>query len=181
MRAEIPLYAGMADIYGSWAQALLDPGRDCVPALREGIAVQVRLGQRLGLGQHLCFLAEAQLGLGRVAEALATLDDGLQFQSEQLWPQAELHRLRARSLEAAGAGDATVEAAHREAARAGSDRSSLLLRLRASRDFAAFLAARGRRAEAQAILSSALGDLPAGSDTPDRDAAQGLLASLARV
>ena len=35
--------------------------------------------------------------------------------------------------------------------------------------------------EAEAVLSSALGDLAAGSDTPDRDAAQGLLASLATV
>jgi hypothetical protein len=177
-RAEMPIYVGMADIYGSWAQALLDPARDSVPALREGIEVQVRLGQRLGLGQHLCWLAEAQLARGRAAEALATLEDGLQFRSEQLWPQTELHRLRARALEAAGAGDGPAEAALREAVQAGADRCSPLLRLRASLDLARLLARRGREAEAAAALASALPDLPGDGDCPERDDARALLASL---
>jgi hypothetical protein len=177
-RAEIPIYVGMADIYGSWAQALLDPARDSVPALREGIEAQVRLGQRLGLGQHLCWLAEAQLARGRADDALATLEDGLQFRSEQLWPQSELQRLRARALEATGAGDAPVEAALREAARPGEDRSSQLLRLRASLDLARFLARRGREAEAGAALASALSELAADGDCPERDEARALLASL---
>jgi hypothetical protein len=61
----------------------------------------------------------------------------------------------------------------------GEDRSSHLLRLRASCEYAAFLAARGRHGEAAKLLARALESLPAGADTPERDAARAWLARVA--
>ena len=177
-QANIAIFAAVAELFGGWARALLEPAGEGMTMLRTAIDVHVRLGQRLGLGQFLGMLAQAQLAAGQVDEALASIEQGLQSRGEQVWIDTLLHNLRALALEAAHASPAKVEAAHREAARAGNDRSSPLLRLRATRDLAAFLAARGRASEAAALLVNALHSLPAAEGAPDHDDALALLTQI---
>ena len=180
-QANIAIFAAVAELFGGWARALLEPAGEGMTMLRTAIDVHVRLGQRLGLGQFLGMLAQAQLAAGQIDEALASVEQGLQSRGEQVWIDTMLHNLRALALEAAHASPAKVEAAHREAARAGDDRSSPLLRLRATRDLAAFLALHGRASEATALLANALHSLPAAEGAPDQDDALALLTQISAV
>jgi hypothetical protein len=77
-----------------------------------------------------------------------------------------VHRCRARLLEMSGGEPADVEAAFRQALTLAEAMGALNWRLRAARDFAAFLGGRGRAREALDILGSVYILFTEGQESP---------------
>ena len=82
------------------------------------------------------------------------------------WYLPEVHRCRARLLEMSGGKPADVEAAFREALSLAEAMGALTWRLRAARDFAAFLGGRGRVQKAFEILSGVYNLFTEGHESP---------------
>jgi hypothetical protein len=83
------------------------------------------------------------------------------------WYLPEVHRCRARLLEMNGGEPTEVEAAFRQALSLAEAMGALTWRLRAARDFAAFLGVRGRSREAFDILSNVYNLFTEGRESPD--------------
>jgi hypothetical protein len=95
------------------------------------------------------------------------------------WYLPEVHRCRARLLEMSGGEPADVEATYRQSLSLAQEMAALTWRLRAARDFAAFLGGRGRAREAFDILSSVYNLFTEGQESPILAATREQLQNLA--
>ena len=127
-----PLHAGWADIYGGWAAAKQGDAVAGLDTLLRGIECHVRLDQRLGLGQYLGLVAEAQLLNDDPDAALITITNAIELAEEQTWHRPELYRIRALVLDhlRPAEADAAFELARAEA----TERGSLLVLRRLEED-----------------------------------------------
>jgi hypothetical protein len=94
------------------------------------------------------------------------------------WYLPEVHRCRARLLDMSGGEPTDVEAAFTKALSLAEAMGALTWRLRAARDFAAFLGGRGRAREALDILSSVYDMYSEGQESPMLVAAREQLENL---
>jgi hypothetical protein len=120
-------------------------------------------------------LVECRLAAGDIAGARADLAAGFAHveRFEELWPEAELHRLDGELQRAEGASDDACEAAFQRSRVVASDARSWTLRTALS--LGALWDGQSRRAAAQTLVACALADLPERADLPDqRDAASRL-------
>jgi hypothetical protein len=125
-------------------------------------------------------VAEALLQLGRLAEALAAIDEGLAMVRTTLapWQAPELWRVHGELLAATGSRWDAVEASFergREMARAQGGRA---FELRATTALAYHLRGRGRETEARTMLVQACTPFTEGLDTTDVRTARALLRAL---
>lgn len=146
-------------------------------------AADVRTGSRYGgvrRDPHVfAFLAEAHRRQGKLAEALAALDESADMvDAGQTLFQAELHRLRGELLADQGAPDAEVEDQLGCALGVARQQSSRSLELRAATSLARHWAARGRKGDAREVLAPVYGGFTEGLGTPDLVDARELLAAL---
>ena len=99
-------------------------------------------------------------------------------ETNERWWDAELHRLRAELLLAAGAGPDEAEAALRRALEIARAQQARSLELRAARALAGLWTRAARDAEARALLEPVCASFVEGLDTPDVRGARQLLESL---
>ena len=94
----------------------------------------------LAMPYYLALKSEALHFAGRTAEALQAIKEAeaAAERSEQLWWNAELHRLRAVYLGRLGAEDARIHEAFREAIRAAMQQKSVSLATRAEASYAEY-------------------------------------------
>ena len=142
-----------------------------------------RQGQVQGPSQldHLALLAGIYARAGQPAAGLSVLDEALAVSAEhgERWWDAELHRLRAELLQAGGAEAGEVEAALNRALEIARGQQARALELRAAHALARLWAGSGRNAEARDLLAPVLSWFVEGFQTPDLQAAQATLSSLA--
>jgi predicted ATPase len=127
------------------------------------------------------YLAEALARAGRVEEGLQTLAEALE-QAERTgegFSLAELHRLKGELLLQRGAPEGEAEACFRRAIAVARGQEAKSWELRATLSLARLWFAKGKREEAQQILSAIYGWFTEGFDTPDLQEARALLAELA--
>ena len=174
-------YRAWAAILVAYAETLAVPDASGLERLRASIEAFKETGARLRLSYYLGLLAEAHLRAGRASAGLDLLEQALAHgrETRERWWDAEIHRLRAELLLAAGAGAAEAEAALVRALEIARGQQARSLELRAARSLAGLWAASGRTAEARELLAPVCAGFTEGLDTPDLQAAAGVLSPLA--
>ena len=152
--------------------------------LLEGIAASRMMGSRLrpAAGEYL--LADVLALSGQYDEALAVLDEILEFSraTGACWMDAELHRKKGELLLArTGIDGAQAEQEFRHALDIARDQSAKLLELRAATDLARLWSANGRRTGAVELLRPITAWFDERTDVPDVREARALLAKLATM
>jgi tetratricopeptide (TPR) repeat protein len=149
--------------------------------LAQAITVLNTLGRsvRLQVGKYL--LTDILALSGRRDEALALLDDVLEFSGKTgaRWLDAELHRRKGELILASENSDTEqAEQAFRQAIDIGREQSARLFELRAATSLARLLLARGKPATARQLLQPLLTWFSEAADLPDVREASALLAEL---
>jgi predicted ATPase len=128
-----------------------------------------------GLGRY----AEGLRRLGRIAEALAAIDEGFAVAraADDLWYEAELHRIRGGALLAAGDKTAAAAALQKAVAVAHAQ-GATLWELRAALRLAPLLAGQEGVDEARNLLLEVLSRMPDGSGAEEIGQAERLLCGL---
>jgi class 3 adenylate cyclase/tetratricopeptide (TPR) repeat protein len=160
--------------------ATMDPSTGWFDEVEAALGEYQRAGYQLAITVQFVLLCSARLMRNELEAALDTIDRGLSMmtRNDERCLEAELYRLKARTLLARDAADAqaaalldqAVQTAHRQQARS--------LELRAGMDLARFLMNKGKRAEALKLLGPVHGRFTEGFDTQDLKNAQILLAEL---
>jgi predicted ATPase len=173
-------YRAWAAILVAYARALDEPEPGGLDRLRGAISSFEDTGARLRLPYYLALLADAHLHAGEPEIGLAVVEDALSRSREtnERWWDAELHRLRAELLLADGAAAAEAETALRKGLEVARGQKAKSLELRSARVLARLWAASGRAADAGALLAPVYASFTEGLDTPDLEAARGLLSDL---
>jgi class 3 adenylate cyclase/tetratricopeptide (TPR) repeat protein len=175
---QFSLFVGLLTI--TRGAALSEDGRheEGVAELRKGLEIFRTTGQRVSHRLYLCWLAQAFARAGALAEASATVEEGLGMSPEERLLEPELHRLRAELLIGQGGDTAQAEASFREAIELARRLAAHSLELRAATSYARWLGRVGRADEARRWLAEPCGWFPAGLDTRDLREARALLQSL---
>jgi predicted ATPase len=150
--------------------------------LAEGIAASKTMGSRLWpeAGKHL--LVDVLALLGQRDEALAVLDEVLEFSraTGACWMDAELHRKKGELLLACAHGnDALAEQEFRHAINIARNQSARLFELRATTGLARLWSAQDRRSAAYELLRPICAWFDETAEVPDIREARLLLAELA--
>ena len=129
----------------------------------------------------LTIIAESQAKAGLPEAALESLARARQLSDkwgERFW-LAEIHRLTGEMQQRLGRPEEAVEAALKEALDVARQQGAKSLELRAATSLARFWQEHGRQTEAHSLLAGIYDWFSEGFDTPDLQAAQSLLDSLA--
>jgi tetratricopeptide (TPR) repeat protein len=139
-----------------------------------------RAGYQLGITVQFVLLCRALLLRNEPEEALEVIDQGLAIvnHNSERFLEAELYRLRARTLLLRGAPDAEVESLLDQALRIARRQQARSLELRAAIDLARLWMNQGKRAEALDVVSSIYGVFTEGFETRDLKEAEALLIEL---
>jgi class 3 adenylate cyclase/predicted ATPase len=156
-------------------------GEEGVMAIRQALSSYEEIGGQLYRPELLGLLADGLAGVGRVEEALQTIDEALRAveQSQDRWWQAELHRLRGEfTLALPGDRTSAAETAFREALDVARAQKAKSWELRAATSLARLWAGRGKAAEARRLLEEIHGWFSEGHDTADLREAAAMLTEL---
>jgi DNA-binding SARP family transcriptional activator/predicted ATPase len=160
-------------------QALIEEGavNEGTVLTRQGMVANEAIGLRIHLPESLSALALAYDKSGRAQEALAMLDEALDFveETDSRYKEAELHRLRADFLLRQGG---AAEADLHKALAVARQQNAKMWELRAATSLARLWQEQGRAAEAAELVRGVYGWFTEGFDTPDLLAAQALLSDL---
>ncbi len=180
-------WLGGARVQRGWALVELGRIEEGANEIRRGLNAWQATGAEVAKPYFLALLADAELRMGRCADGLRRLDEGLLIAAELSdgFYEAELHRLKGEIILHSGANRCVkdeVEAAAEESywkalqiARAQSARS---WELRAAMSLVRLLQKQSRTEEARTILGPIYEWFTEGRDTRDLRQAQALLATL---
>jgi predicted ATPase len=174
--------AGAALLIG-WAQASSGAVDEGLSRLRQGLRDWQATGSLTYRTYYLGLLADALTAKEQFEEARHTLDTALAvaLQTGEGLYEAELHRLRGELTLRGDAGPEQWSKANADFHRAlelARSREANALELRAALSLARLSDRHGSRAEAQRLLTEALGRFTEGFQTPDLQAAVAALAAL---
>jgi class 3 adenylate cyclase/predicted ATPase len=174
-------WVGWDEIMLGWAQAVSGDGEAGLATMRRGLEDWRAVGSELGTTYFLALMADAQATAGRLDDAFASLDaaDEVAGRTGEGWWAPEVHRLRGELLWRRGAPDDDVESRLRAALGLARLRSARSLSLRVAVTLAEFWFARGRGAEASALLDAELRAHADGGEDAGVRQARALLASAA--
>lgn len=172
----------MASALKGWATGQQGHPREAIAKLEAARALHCTVGIQLFYTFVLAVLAEAHLRAGKIDAGLVTVDEGLRSAETTLdrgyWP--ELWRLKGELLLAASAPNHVQEAEQclRRALDLAREAEAKALELRAATSLARLLLARGRAADARALLDGICSWFGAGTTSPDLIEARSLLQQL---
>jgi class 3 adenylate cyclase/tetratricopeptide (TPR) repeat protein len=172
-----PLFAPLSRCFLGQARAQLGRPTEGVALLRQGIAGMLAVGARLGITVHIAHLAEAQEREDAIVGALATVEEALKVNPDELVHRPEILRLRGEMRLKQGQIE-LAEAGLREAVSLAQKMGAKAWELRATMSLARLLAKLGRRDDARAILAEIYGWFTQGFDTLDLKDAKALLDEL---
>jgi hypothetical protein len=149
-----------------WARAHLGSPGEGVFLVRHALTGLIEAGTRVGITDVLTRLAEAQALDGAVADALATIEEALQANPEELVFRPNVVTWRGElRLER---GDTTLaEADFRDAIAMARAMNATAWELRAATKLARLLTARGESVAARDLLAPLYASFSEGLDTPD--------------
>jgi predicted ATPase len=174
-------FAGTANLLlGSILATNGDATRELARA-RDGYATYTRTGAVLNSTFFRARLAEACNAAGAEADALAHLDQALEWaeRSRERWFEPELHRLKGEWLVRHAPGSETMaKAAFACAIRKAVEQKARFWELRACSSLARLCAGRGESRRAREVLAPVCAWFSEGLDLPDLQEARALLAGL---
>ena len=162
--------------------AMLDASVRRLDEVKTSLEEYQRAGYQLGLTVQFVLLCPLLLLRNEPEAALETIEQGLAMatrHSERLF-EAELYRLKARTLLLCGAPNAEVECLFDQALLMARGQLARSLELRAATDLARLWMNHGKHAEALNVLSPVYDRFTEGFGTPDLKEAEALLAELRR-
>lgn len=182
----VGLSSGIWRIIGSLFKGKLmvarGDGEEGIAMLRSGIEMSDRQGWTLSYPEFLCSLAQGLAALGRHAEAITRIDQGLSLASSdrEQWYQPELIRTKGELLLEQSGGEAASVAAEcfDEAINLAQIQGALSWELRAAHSLARLRCSLGQGKEAAEILQPVYLKFTEGFDTPDLKAAKATLDSV---
>jgi tetratricopeptide (TPR) repeat protein len=156
------------------------PAEEALPLILKSLDAFRGTGARLTLPFQLSILVEAFTRVGRFADAMKALDEGLALteETDERCQEAELHRLQGELLLAWSGDRAAAEECFRQAIETARRQHSRSWELRATMSLAR-LWRQGRRDEARKVLAAVYGTFTEGFSTPDLVDARALLKALA--
>jgi class 3 adenylate cyclase/predicted ATPase len=174
-----PQWAAGGRILKGWAAISQGDAERGVELLRDGVAAWLNVGARLWLPLFLALEAEGHAKLGHADTALQVIAEGLQIAEEtgERWAIAEILRIRAGLLRAAGRPSEEVEAALLQSLQIARDQQARSWELRTACDLARLWHQQYRGAEALRLLQ-ALHKQSEGSDSADLRRAEALQVEL---
>ncbi len=158
------------------ARAQLGRATEGIALIRQGITGLLESG-RAGISDFTAGLAAAQEREGAIVDALATVEQALQANPDELAHRPETLRLRGELRLKHGQTE-LAEADFREAIALARSMGAKAWELRATTSLAELLAKQGRRDEARAMLAEIYGWFTEGFDTADLKDARALLDEL---
>jgi len=181
---EFSAFLAMGILFHGWALTAQGKEKEGVAQILEGIAGWRATGARGNGTGHLAVLLAAYLKRGDTEEAMPVLSEALAMVQNigERNNEARLYQLKGELLRARGAdSDPEAERSFRTAIRIAQCQHARSLELRAVMSLARLLDARGRRAEARAMLAEIYGWFTEGFDTADLKDAKALLDELSRL
>jgi DNA-binding winged helix-turn-helix (wHTH) protein/tetratricopeptide (TPR) repeat protein len=178
---EFSAFLAMGILFHGWALTAQGKEKEGVAQILEGIAGWRATGARGNGTGHLAVLLAAYLKRGDTEEAMPVLSEALAMVQNigERNNEARLYQLKGELLRARGAdSDPEAERSFRTAIRIAQCQHARSLELRAVMSLARLLDARGRRAEARAMLAEIYGWFTEGFDTADLKDAKALLDDL---
>jgi DNA-binding winged helix-turn-helix (wHTH) protein/predicted ATPase len=175
-----PYYLAWAEVLGGWSDVIRGGRDEGIVKIRHGIEVlQTMAGLRLPYYRAL--LAEACGCSGRNPEALQLLADAIDEagKTDELWWEAELHRLRGELLRSAvmNRGD-EAEACFQTAIKVARGQQAKSLELRAAVSLGRLWRDKGKGTQARQLLAKVYNWFTEGFETHDLRDARSLLAEL---
>jgi predicted ATPase len=174
---QFPNVLGLSRVVLGQARAQLGRASEGVALIRQGIAGVLETGVRLGIPDWVGALAEAQACGGAVSDALATVEEALQANPDELVARPENLRLRGE-LRLTQEQTELAEADFREAIALAQKMGAKALELRATMSLARLLAQQGHRDKARTMLAEIYNRFTEGFDTVDLKEAKALLEEL---
>jgi class 3 adenylate cyclase/tetratricopeptide (TPR) repeat protein len=172
-----PLIAVSSQCVLGRARAQLGHAIEGIELIRQGIAGMNEIGQGLSISLNTSWLAEAQARKGAIVDALATIEQALQANPDQLAYRPEMLRVRGELRLEQGQTE-LAEADFREAIALAQKMDAKMFELQATTSLARLLAKQGRRDEARVMLADIYGWFTEGLDTADLKDAKVLLEEL---
>jgi predicted ATPase len=176
------LWLGGASVQRGWALVELGHVEEGANEIRRGLSAWQATGAAVAKPYFLALLAEAELRMGRRADGLRHLGEGLSVAAElsDRFYEVELHRLKGELMLHSGANrcnnvEVEAEASYRKALRLARDQCAKSWELRAAMSLVQLLQKQNRRAEARAVLAPIYQWFTEGLDTRDLSDAQALL------
>jgi predicted ATPase len=176
------LWLGGASVQRGSALVELGHAEEGANEIRRGLSAWQATGAAVAKPYFLALLAEAELRMGRRADGLRHLGEGLSVAEElsDRFYEVELHRLKGELMLNSGesrCNNAEVEAekSYRRALQVARDQSAKSWELRAAMSLVRLLQKQNRRAEARAVLAPIYQWFTEGLDTRDLSEAQALL------
>jgi tetratricopeptide (TPR) repeat protein len=173
----LKLVAALSRVGLGEARAQLGRATEGIGLISQGIAGLLEIGSRLGVSRLMAGLAEAQEREGAIVDALATVEQALQVNPDELVYRPETLRLRGELRLKQGQTE-LAEADFREAIGLARRMSAKAWELRATISLARLLAKLGQPAEARTMLAEIYGWFTEGFDTRDLKDAKALLDEL---
>jgi class 3 adenylate cyclase/tetratricopeptide (TPR) repeat protein len=176
------LLSAIAKILGAWTSARMGEADGALGQIREGLAELNAIKFYATRPKYLCYLAEAQALAGEVDDALATVEEALKTNPDELIHRPSVFRLRGElRLRSAIGSKARLELAEQdfcEAIALARRMEAKSLELRATTSLSGLLAKQSRRDEARAMLAEIYNWFTEGFDTADLQDAKALLDEL---
>jgi class 3 adenylate cyclase/predicted ATPase len=175
-----PHWAAGGRILKGWAEITQGDGERGIELLRGGLAAWRNTGSRLWLPMFLGLEAEAHAKQGHGDTALEVIAEALQIAEEtgERWVLAEVLRIRAGLLLAAGRPSEEVEAALLQSLQIAHQQQARSWELRTACDLAQLWQQQGRCAEALRLLQAIYKQFAEGFDSTDLKRAKALQAEL---
>jgi class 3 adenylate cyclase/tetratricopeptide (TPR) repeat protein len=174
---QLKLVAALSRVGLGEARAQLGRATEGIELISQGIAGLLEIGSRLGVSRLMAGLAEAQEREGAIVDALATVEQALQVNPDELVYRPETLRLRGE-LRLKQWQTELAEADFREAIALAQKMGAKAWELRATMSLARLLAKQGPRDEARTILAEIYSWFIEGFDTADLKDAKALLEEL---
>ena len=178
------LWLGGATAQRGWALVELGHLEEGVGEIRRGMNAWLATGAEVAKPYYLALLTDAELRMGRCADGLRRLDEGLVV-TEKLsdrFYEVELHRLKGELILRQYSGakrrnkvEAEAEASYQRALQVARDQSAKSWELRAAMSLVRLLHKQDRSEEATAVLAPIYEWFTEGLDTRDLSEARALL------
>jgi predicted ATPase len=175
-----PYWLTLGSMYKGWAlaqQGQLDVG---ITQFLQGLEAYRATGAKLGLSWFLAVLAELYGKSGQIAEGLRAMAEARAHinHTEEVYYEAEVHRLTGELLLMQGGPEATAEVHLLQALEAARRQSAKSWELRAATRLSRLWQQQGKRANARELLTPIYGWFTEGFDTADLQEARALLEEL---
>jgi predicted ATPase len=172
---DIPSWRALGTIHRGWLRVKNGDVTEGGSLLRNGMAAYRGIGAELFMPHYLALLAAACELAGKIEEAVALLDDGLQIagRTRERWLEAELHRHKGWLLQQDHS--EAAEELYRKALWIAREQEAKLWELRAATSLARLRRDQDRRAEARDVIAPVYGWFTEGFDTRDLKEAKALL------